>query len=52
MRSEDFAGSSRADPLDRFHSVLDLGVIAVEGVDEPHLPVPDTPESPRVSAGG
>jgi hypothetical protein len=29
---------SEADPLDRFDAVLDLGVITVEGVDEPHLP--------------
>lgn len=27
-----------AEPLDRFDAVLDLGVITVEGVEEPHLP--------------
>lgn len=47
LSCQDLYGSSpEADPLDRFHPVLDLGVITVEGVEEPHLPGGGNPGRP------
>jgi hypothetical protein len=40
---------AETDPLDCFHPVLDFGVVAVEAVDEPHLPGAGYPGKARWS---